>query len=88
MVKQFYIYLNVNHFYLTHRTLSGDSTSSQSKPRRNVIEGILHIPQNFKTEASLSNHLVLLSRHSLVKGFLPFCRDAVGVFYNPTHKAG
>ena len=36
-------------------TLTGITTLSQSEPGSNGNEGVLHIPQNSKTRASLSD---------------------------------
>ena len=50
-------------------TLTDTPTLGQSEPGSNGNKGILHIPQNSKTEASSSDGLVLYQGHSLVGGF-------------------
>ena len=62
--------------WLIDRTLSGATTSSQSETGSDGNEGVLHIPQN-----SSFDDLMLYSGHSLAS--LPFCRDAVSIFYSP-----
>ena len=39
-------------------TVTGTTILSNSRPESNSIEGVLHIPQNFKTETSTSDFLV------------------------------
>ena len=48
MVKQFYL------------TLTGTTTLGQSELSSNGYEGVLHIPQNYETEASPSDSFVTL----------------------------
>ena len=60
------------------RTLSGATTLSQSEPGNDGNEGVLCIP-----EPLLSDYLMPYPGHLLWWG-LPFCRDAVGVFYSPS----
>ena len=38
--------LNVQQFFLTHRTLSGATTLGQSRPASNGNKGVLHILQS------------------------------------------
>ena len=65
------------------RTLSGTSTPSQSGPGSNGNELIPRVSQSTNTVPSPSDGSVSYRGHSLV-GVLPFNRDAVGVFYNPS----
>ena len=46
-------------------------------------EGVLYIPQSFKTEAS-SDGFVSYSGYSLGEGVLPLCKNVVGIFSNPS----
>ena len=67
------------------RTLSGATNPDQSGPGSDGNKGVIHIPQNsIITEASPSDCLVSYPEHSLGRGVLPLCSDAVGVFYNPS----
>ena len=59
------------------RTLSGATTLDQCWPGSNGNERVLHIPG-----VSLSDCLVLYPGHLLGGVVLPFCRDAVGIFYS------
>ena len=60
MVKQFY------------ETLTGITTLSQSGAESNGSEGLLHIPQSSRTEASPSDNLVSYPGHSsLGEGLTP-----------------
>ena len=54
------------------RTLTGTTTSGQSWPESNSNEHLLHIPQNARIRASLSNDLELHTGHSLRVGVLLF----------------
>ena len=73
----FALSLNVKQFYLTHR--SGATTPGYSEPGSNGNEGVLHSPQSTSiTGASPSDCLVSYPK------YLPFCRDAVGVFLTKT----
>ena len=67
-----------------NRTLSVATTIGQSGSGSNGNEEVLHIPQSSRTGASLSDCLVSYPGHLLAGGILPFCRDAVGVFYSPS----
>ena len=65
------------------RTLSGATTPGQSGPGSNGNEGVLCIPQiSSNTGASPSDCLVSYPGDLLGVGFLPLCREAVGVFYS------
>ena len=51
-------------------TLSGATTSGQSKPESDGNEGVLHIPQSSSiTEASSSDGLVSYSGHTLGESY-------------------
>ena len=64
--------LNIKQFYLT---------PVQSGPGTNDNEGVLHITQSSKTEASPSDCLESYLGHSLeLRRGLPLSRDALGVF--------
>ena len=52
------------------RTLKDTTNPDQSGPESNGNEGILHIPQSSKAEASPSNGLVSYLGH-LLKGYYP-----------------
>ena len=58
----------------------------QSGPGSDGNEGVLQIPQSFSvTGTSPSDCLVSYLGHSFGgEGVLPLCREAVGVFYNPS----
>ena len=58
-------------FYLTHETLTGTTILGQSESESNCNEGVLHIPQSFKTRASPSDGLVSYTGHSLGGGLAP-----------------
>ena len=66
-------------------TLSGATTPGQSGHGSDGNEGVLRIPQISSTAGtSPSDCLVSYPGHSLAEGgFLPLCREAVGVFYSP-----
>ena len=67
------------------KTQSGATTPGQSGPGSNDNEGVLNIPQISKARVLWSDGLMLYPRHLLGEwGILPFCRDAVGVFYSPS----
>ena len=70
-------------FYSTH--WSSSTTPGQSGFGGNGSEGVLHIPQISKVEASPSDGLVLYTGHSVsVEAFLPLGKDAVVIFYSPS----
>ena len=64
------------------RTRSFATTPGQSGTGSNVNEGVLYMPQIFKTRSLPSDCLMSYRGHSLV-GVLLFCRYAVSVFYSP-----
>ena len=65
--------------WLIDRTLPGATTPGQSESENDGNERVLCIPQSSSiTEAAPSDCLVLYP------GILHLCRDAVGVFYNPS----
>ena len=64
--------------------ISGAATPGQCKPGSDGNEEVLNIPQSSSiTGSSPSDCLVSYPGHSL-QGVLPLCRDAVGVFCNPS----
>ena len=67
--------------------LVNSTTPGQSRPVRYDNERRLHIPLSSSITGALpSDSLMSYPRHSLAVGcVLPFCRDAVGVFYSPNH---
>ena len=66
------------------RTLSGAIITGHSGSGSNGNEGVLRICQSSSiTGTSPSEWLVLYPGHLLGGGVLPFCREAVGVFYSP-----
>ena len=72
----------IKMFYLTHKwDPNRYYHPSQSEPGSNDNKGVLHIPESFKTGASLLNGLVLYPGHSLQEDLL-FCRDVVDIFYS------
>ena len=74
------IFDNIAMIWPIDRVLSGTPPPGQSATNGN--ERILCIPQSSSiTGASLSDCLWSYPRHLYGKGFLPLCRDAVGVFY-------
>ena len=58
MIKQIYL--------TTVVTLTGTTALGQSGPGSNSNEGVLHIPQSSRTEASLSDGLMSYPQHYLV----------------------
>ena len=69
------------------RILSGATTLGQSGPWSNGNEEVLHIFQSSCiTEVLPSDCLMSYLGHSL-GGVLLFCRDAVGIFYNPSQQS-
>ena len=67
-----------------YRALSSATTPGQSGPGSDGNEGVLRIPQSSSTAGtSPSDCLVSYPGHSL-RGVLPLCREAVGVFYSPS----
>ena len=65
------------------RTLSGTTTLGQNGPGSNDNEGVLHIPQISKTDASPSDGLVSYPEYLLGKSY-PCCRDAAVLFHAPS----
>ena len=59
------------------RTLSSATTPGQSGPGSDGNEGILHIQLDWNFTIRLFSVIFRI----IVGGVLPFCRDAVGVFY-------
>ena len=81
-IIQFSISMQFSSILPTDRTLSGAATLGQSGPGRDANDGVLHIPQSSSiTGTSPSDCLVSNTGHSL-KGVLPLCIDAVGIFYS------
>ena len=66
-----------------HETLISTTTPGQSCPGSNGNEEVLHIPQSSKTGTSPSDSLVSYTEN-LLKRAIPFCKDAVFVFYSPS----
>ena len=63
------------------RTQSGATTPGQSGPGSDGNEEVLHVPQRSSiTGTSSSDCLMSYTGHSLARGNLLLCRDAVGVF--------
>ena len=82
------IWLN-SSIWLINETFTGTPTSSQSGPRSNGNEKVLHISQSVKSRTSPSGDLVSYPGHSLVGGGLtPLCKGAVNVFYSPSRLGG
>ena len=54
--------------------LSNTTTPNQSEPRNNDNEGVVHITQSSRIEATSLDCLVFYPGHSL-GGILPFCRE-------------
>ena len=69
-----------SYIRLIHRTLSGASTPGQSGPGGNANEGVFHISKISKSGNSQSDYLMSYPVYSLSVS-LPFCIDAVDVFY-------
>ena len=64
---------------------TGATTPNQSGSGSNGNEGVQHIPQIFNAGPSPSEGLMSYLGYSLAVGeVLPFCRNAVGVFYSPS----
>ena len=66
-----------NSIWHVKRTLSGATIQGMNGPESDSNEGVLHIPPTY------SDCLVAYLGYSF-RGFLPLCRDAVGVFYSPS----
>ena len=83
---QFSISTHFSSIWPIDRTLSGATTSGQCGPESDSNEGVLRIPQSSNiTETSPSDGLELYPGRSLGGwGFLPLCREALCVFYNPS----
>ena len=65
------------------RTLSGATTPGQSWPGSDGNEVIIRIPKSSIISGDLpSDCVVSYSEHSLERGVLILCREAVAVFYN------
>ena len=64
------------------RTLRSTTTPGQSGSESNDNEGVLPILQSSRTEDSSSDGLMSYPGHWL-RGFLPLCREVVGVFFSP-----
>ena len=64
-------------------TQSGASLPSKSEHGSDSNEGVLRIPQSSKSKALSSDCLMSYTVHSL--GGLYLYRDAVSVFYSPSH---
>ena len=60
-------------------SLTGTTTPGLNRSESNDNEGVLHIPQTSRTEASLSHGLVSYQGHSFWGGVLLLFRDAVGI---------
>ena len=65
-------------------TLLGTTTPEQSGPRSNGNEGVLQIPQSSRTRASPSDAVESHIQDTFWREVLPFCRDAIGIFYSPS----
>ena len=66
-----------------NRTLSGATPPGKGEPGNDGNEGVLRILQSSSiTGNSPSDYLVSNPGHAF-EGVLPFCREAVGVFYSP-----
>ena len=75
----------IRYFYSAlDGTLIDSTTSVQSGSGSNGNEEVFHIPQSSKTEASISDGLMLYSRHWGKEGVLPLWRNAIDIFYNPS----
>ena len=70
---------NVKQFYLPHSA----ATLDQSGPGSNCNEGLIHIPQSSRTVTSSLIFFSVISRTLNVGWVLPFCIDAVSLFYSP-----
>ena len=83
---QFSISTQFSSIWPIDRTLSGTPTLGQSGTGSDDNEGVLCILQSSGiTWPSLSDCLVSYQGHSCRGGgFLPLCREAVGVFYSPS----
>ena len=74
----------IQYFSLAHKEdPKSTTTPGQSGSGSSVIEGVLHIPQSPRTEATPSEGLVSYPRHSSKEG-VSLRRDAGGVFYIPS----
>ena len=78
------IHLSNSSIWPIEGTLTGTTTLDQSEPGNNGNEEVLHIPQNFRTEASPIRWFSLMPRTLIGRGVLSFCRDVVDVFYSPS----
>ena len=78
-----------NSIWPIYGTLTATTTPGQNGPESNDNEGVHHIPQSSRTGLSPSDAVLCYIHNTLcvcvwgvVVEFLPFCRDAVGVFYS------
>ena len=62
------------------RALSGATISGESRPRTTVMKSTASSPK-FQYHRNLLIRLYSVIYRTLVRGVLPLCRDAVGVFY-------
>ena len=79
---QFSIITQFSSIWPIDRTLSGDTTPSQSGPGSDGNEGVLNIPQSSSITGDSPSDCLVTFR-TLVKGVLPLYREAVHVFYSP-----
>ena len=81
--------VNSNHSLILFNPLigplSGTTIPGQSRPGSDGNEGEIRNPQSFNiTGASPSKLFSVITGHSLLGEVLPFCREAVGIFYSPS----
>ena len=76
----------IRHKAKREDNLIDTATPDLSRRGSNDNEGVLLIPQNFRSKTSISDNAVSFLGHSLCVclGAVSYCNDIVGVFYKPS----
>ena len=75
----------IQQFYLTYKnTLTGTINPYQSGPGSNGNEGLFVYAKVPETLSLIIKFSLDSCTGNLLGGVLPFCRGAIGVFYNPS----
>ena len=70
-------------FYFKQFSL-GDTTLDQSRLGSDGNEGVLRIPQSSSIAGTSPSDCIVSSQDIRWGAFLPFCRNTIGVFFNPS----
>ena len=81
---QFSISMQLVLFNPEVQPLSGATTLGQSGPGSNHNKGVLCIPQSSSITGTSPSDCLVSYQDTHWEGVLPLCREAVGVFYNPS----